>query len=267
VGYARAGFDVVGVDSDPRALASYPFPCVLADVWDVLLDMRVDVDSLLPPARDVELVNGRLPLDEFDVIHASPPCQEYSITRNDHGREYPRDVERLVDYFAAVWTRPYVIENVPGAPMPGALLVCGSEFPLVAFDHDGRDLRLRRHRLFLSNVPLRRHDVCRCAEDRRRNRIGGVYGGGSPDRSRDNPRKSRGGYTPEPSVRFALMGVDWPMSVDQLSEAIPPIYTEHVGTQILAAMERPSACVECGNDDPTEGSVLCLDCLEAGLVS
>ncbi len=233
-GYVRAGWDVVGVDADPRALASYPFPCVLANVWDVLLGCDLVADFLLPPTRDVDLDDdGRLTLDEFDAIHASPPCQEYSITRNDHEREYPRDVEPLVDWLTTNWyARPWVIENVVGAPMPGALLLCGSEFGLSAVDVDGRELRLRRHRLFLSNVPLVRRGVCSCAEDRRQNRIGGVYGGGSPDRSRDNPRKSRGGYTPELGVRYDLMGIDW-MNVDQLSEAIPPVYTEHVGAQMI----------------------------------
>lgn len=263
VGYYRAGFDVIGVDINSRALGSYPFPCVRADAMSVLERRPIHDGGFFPPTRDVELEDdGTLDLDRFDAIHASPPCQEYSITRNDHEQTYPRLVEPLLQILADE-PRPWIVENVPGAPMPGAVLLCGSEWPLSAIDHDGRELRLRRHRLFLSNVPLRRHGSCGCAVDRRMNRIGGVYGGGSPDRSRDNPRKNRGGYTPDVSVRRALMGIDWPMHVDDLSEAIPPVYTEHVGRQIIRHVRpRYAACEECGNDDPCQGYRYCSDCLE-----
>jgi DNA (cytosine-5)-methyltransferase 1 len=239
VGYHRAGFDVVGVDLNADALGEYPFPCVKADAMHVLAGGSLDDGGMFPPTRDVELDgNGVLPLDQFDVIHASPPCQEYSVTRNDHTRTYPRLVEPLLDWFDTYWLGDWVIENVPGAPMPDPLLVCGSEWPMAAVDDDGRELRLRRHRLFSASVPLVRRGECGCAEDRRLNRIGGVYGGGSPDRSRDNPRKNRGGYTPALHVRHALMGIDW-MSVNTLSEAIPPAYTEHIGAQLL--QRQPSA--------------------------
>jgi len=241
-GYARAGFEIVGVDNDPDALAEYPYPCVLADAMDVLAGRPLDSEALLPPTRGVQLdAEGRLPLGQFDVIHASPPCQEYSITRNDHERSYPRLVEPLLAWFAERWEpRLWIIENVPGAPLPEPVLLCGSEWPLAAIDEDGRDLRLRRHRLFSSNAPLHRLGSCSCAEDRRLGRIGGVYGGGSPDRAADNPRKNRGGYTPALPVRAALMGIDW-MTTDALSEAIPPAYTEHLGGQILAALAEQSA--------------------------
>ena len=263
VGYARAGFEVIGVDLDQRALGNYPFPCLKADALDVLTGRPVDDGGMFPPTRDLELEpDGTLDLSQFDVIHASPPCQEYSITRNDHEQTYPRLVEPLLEWFTAFWDGAWVIENVPGAPMPHPTLLCGSEWPLAAIDLDGRELRLRRHRLFSSNVPLSRRASCRCAEDRRLNRIGGVYGGGSPDRSRENPRKNRGGYTPDYSVRAALMGIDWPMSIDQLSEAIPPAYTEHIGRQIHSAL-LDVICSECGNDLATEGYELCSDCLEA----
>lgn len=237
VGYARAGFDVVGVDLSARALGAYPFPCIKADAFDVLKGRPLDDGGFFMPVRGLELEpDGTLDLAQFSVIHASPPCQEYSITRNDHEREYLRWVEPLLDWFSYFWDGAWVIENVPGSPQPNPLLLCGSEWPLSAIDHDGRELRLRRHRLFSSNVPLQRYGRCGCAEDRRLNRIAGVYGGGSPDRSRENPRKSRGGYTPSYDVRFALMGIDWAMHPDDLSEAIPPAYTEHIGRQLLAAL-------------------------------
>lgn len=237
VGYTRAGFDVVGVDLNARALAAYPYPCVMADAMAVLGGLPLDGDSLLPPVRGVELdAFGVLPLEQFDVIHASPPCQEYSITRNSHDATYPRLVEPLLDWFSTRWDGVWVIENVPGAPMPEPLLLCGSEWPLWARDDDGRELRLRRHRLFSSNVPLRRRGECSCALDRRLNRIGGVYGGGSQDRSRENPRQSRGGYTPQVHVRRALMGIGWIRDSDALSEAIPPAYTHHIGRQLVAAL-------------------------------
>jgi DNA (cytosine-5)-methyltransferase 1 len=261
VGYARAGFDVTGVDLDPKALAEYPYPCILADALDVLAGKRLDEGSLIPPTRGVRLVDGRLDLGQFDVITASPPCQEYSVTRNDHGRQYPRLVEPLLDWFNTKWPGVWVIENVPGAPMPNATLLCGSEWPLTALDDDGRTLHLRRHRLFASNLLMRRYGKCSCDEDRRLNRIGGVYGGGSPDRSRDNPRKNRGGYTPAMHVRRALMGIDWITRVDALSEAIPPAYTEHIGNQILDALD-DLVCVECGNDYAELGYVYCAACLE-----
>jgi DNA (cytosine-5)-methyltransferase 1 len=239
-GYHRAGFDVVGVDLDPLALANYPYPCLRADAMDVLAGKPIDDGGLIPPARGVELArDGTLDLDTFDVIHASPPCQDYSITRHSHDHEYPRLVEPLLEWFnSSTWPGVWVIENVVGAPLPDPVLLCGSEWPLAARDVDGRELRLRRHRLFSSNIPLTRYGVCGCVEDRRLNRIGGVYGGGSYDRAHDNPRPGRGGYTPDLRIRAALLGIEWFMTGDQLAEAIPPAYTEHLGRQILDHLQR-----------------------------
>jgi DNA (cytosine-5)-methyltransferase 1 len=245
-GYFRAGFNVVGVDTDPGALADYPFPCIRADALSVLNGDPIDDGGFWPAVRDVELDgDNRLDLDRFAVISASPPCQEYSITRNAYTAVrtvYPRHVEPLLDWFETTrWSGLWVVENVPGAPLPAdALLCCGSEWPLAAIDYDGRELRLRRHRLFASNAALARRGPCGCVVDRRLGRIGGVYGGGSQDRAADNPRPNRGGYTPDVAVRRALMGVSW-MSTDQLSEAIPPAYTEHIGHQLAAILDAREA--------------------------
>ncbi len=213
VGYHRAGFtDIVGVDTDTAALRRYPYTAVRMDAMTALA--------------------GGIDLEGFDAIHASPPCQAYSITKHTHDREHPDLLGPVRDALTA-WGdrtgRPWVIENVPGAPMPDAITMCGG----AQRAHDpatGMTLRLRRHRLFASNVPLMAQP---CACDR--TPVGGVYGGGSSDRNHALQVR-RGGYTPAAPVRRALMGIDW-MTQDQLSQAIPPAYTEHIGWQLLHHME------------------------------
>lgn len=211
VGYKRAGFDVRGVDSIPHP--HYPYPMTVGDAMDVLAD------------------DGRLAT--FDVIHASPPCQAYSITKHTHSVEhadlYAPVRAALVDW-AARTGGLWVIENVPGVPMPDYVTLCGSMFDLRATDEDGTALALRRHRLFESNALLMAPGPCRHDGTQ----VGGVYGGGSSDR-RHAKEVRRGGYTPKVHVRRELMGIDW-MNGDDLSQAIPPAYTEHLGEQLLAAV-------------------------------
>lgn len=244
MGYAAAGFDVVGVDVDGAALAEYPFPFVQADVMAILAGEPVDgFGGFFPATWGVELdETGRLDLDGFDVIAASPPCQAYSaaaIPTRDRPR--PRLVEPVVDWLVARWApRPFVVENVEGAPLPGATMLCGSMWPLRTRDDDGSLLALRRHRLFASNVAIPRRSRDQCDRDRRTGITAGVYGGGSTTNRGRVPRAVRGGYTPSHKVRGALMGIDW-MSRDQLVEAIPPAYTEHVGTYLIRALDRQVA--------------------------
>lgn len=202
LGYRRAGFDVVGVDVKPQP--RYPFEFVQADAMT-------------------------FPLDGFDAVHASPPCQAYSVTKHSHGRSHPDLIGLLLARFAELST-PWVIENVPGAPLPSsAVELCGAAMRCVAVDDDGSLLVLRRHRLFASNVPLTA-PPCACAEFRRAGvQVAGVYGGGG---QRRGANANRGGYTPRKRVRAELIGAHH-MSRDGLSQAIPPSYTEHVGAQLL----------------------------------
>ncbi len=185
VGYHRAGFDVVGVDIAPQP--NYPFEFHQGDAmtW---------------------------PLDGYDAIHASPPCQAYSVATLQH-----RATNTYPDLVAATRERlvasglPYVIENVPGAPLLNAVQVCASGLGMV---------RLRRHRLFESNrflfgVPCvhgQNIDILSV--------VGHSEGSG----------KSGPGYL-KADKEYA-MGIDW-MNRDELSEAIPPAYTEFIGAQLL----------------------------------
>ena len=208
-GYARAGFDVVGVDLDPRFAKRYPFEFHAGDAIEYVKE------------------HGH----EFDAIHASPPCQAYSITKHTHSNTHPMLIDPTRDALLATG-RPYVIENVIGAPLRAPLMLCGSEFNLGTIDTDGLPLRLERHRLFESNVFLYGNGGC---QHDRRIQVAGAYGGGSSDR-RHAKEVRRGGYTPAKEVRAALLGIDW-MTLHGLSQSVPPAFTEHIGRQLLDALE------------------------------
>jgi len=112
VGYHQAGFEVYGVDL--KHGKRYPYTYLRADVLDVL--------------RDEEYIN------QFDVIHASPPCQTHSITqhlRNAQGKTTSK-LDLIPETRAALIAsgKPYIIENVPGSPLINSIQLCGSSFGL-----------------------------------------------------------------------------------------------------------------------------------------
>ncbi len=208
MGYHRAGFEVVGVDLEPQK--NYPFEFHQGDALEYLTAHAA----------------------EFDVIHASPPCQTYSITSHAHTSEHP-DLLAPTRQALIESGKPYVIENVEGAPLIDPLCLCGSEFELRAEDVDGKPLVMRRHRLFESNVWLMGAGGCRHDNTQ----IAGSYKASrhrTPEQ-RDNPAR-RGGYTPALSVRAALLGIDWSMNEHELAQAIPPAYTEWIGRQLIEAL-------------------------------
>jgi DNA (cytosine-5)-methyltransferase 1 len=193
VGYHQAGFDVFGVDL--KHGKRYPYTYLRADVLDVL--------------RDEEY------LQQFDVIHASPPCQTHSITkhlRNAQGKSTSK-VDLIPETRAALIAsgKPYIIENVMGSPLIDPIMLCGSAF----------GLKVRRHRIFESNMPLK-GTVCNHKEQ---GRPIGVYGS-----LRDEIPK--GGKTAE-SIDEARQAMGMPWAIwSELVEAIPPAYTKYLGEQI-----------------------------------
>ncbi len=212
MGYARTGFEVVGVDLNPQR--RYPFQFIQGDALDFLWN---------PP-----FIRG------FDAIHASPPCQAYSITKHTHKVEHPDLLGPTRELLKATGL-PYVIENVVGADMPDSVICCGSHLCSAAKDEDGTRLFLKRHRQFEANFPLA-GSPCDCATLKRDGwKIGGVYGGGSRDRHHaENVR--HGGYTPSKAVQQKLMGIDW-MTQKELNQAIPPAYTEFIGQQLMTHIQ------------------------------
>lgn len=207
-GYRRAGFDVTGVD-----LVERPRPegvtFVKADALAYLAD------------------HG----DEYDAVHASPPCHDWTALASLSGLNGTGSL--LPDTLAALdrLGRPYVVENVAGAveAMPGALVLCGSEFGLGAVDRHGVYRVLKRHRLFLSNVLLMGAGGCHCSG----RPIVGVYGHGG------GGQMTRGYKGTLPESREA-MGMPWADRAG-VSLAIPPAYTEFIGQQLVEHLDREAA--------------------------
>jgi DNA (cytosine-5)-methyltransferase 1 len=187
-GYERAGFDVTGVDIDPQP--RYPFPFFQGDALKFLLEHH----------------------HEFDAFHASPPCQAFTNAQKIQGNEHDDFITATRSAFELI-SKPWVIENVPGAPLRADLVLCGGMF----------GLRTYRHRLFESNMPLV-----------------------APEHPEHSARVTKMGRPPREGefmhvvgnfsgVELArdVMGMPW-ATRDGLREAIPPAYTQHIGEQLLA---------------------------------
>ncbi len=233
-GYQRAGFHVTGVD--------------LIDKSDTYAgDEFVKGDALAYLAE-----RGH----KFDAIHASPPCQGYTIATAGNPDARGKHAQLIAEtrWLLNLTGKPWVIENVQQArsQMIDPILLCGRMFGLEATDEDGEPLVLDRHRLFESNVPLAApphpdHD----ADPRW---VAGVYGGArlakrpligatpSPRQDREEARYVRkGGYVPRSKrVKQDLLGIDW-MTDKGMAESIPPAYAEHVGAQLAAHIAKERA--------------------------
>ena len=198
-GYARAGFEVTGIDV--KHGKRYPHTYIRGDVRDYL---------------DVEF------LQQFDVIAASPPCQTFSATkhlRNAQGKSTTK-VNMIPEVRDALIAsgKPYVIENVPNAPLINPIQLCGSGF----------GLKVRRHRLFESNVPL----VGNKCNHVLQGKPVGIYGS-----MRDEI--PNGGHTAKTMAEAnEAMGIDW-MIWGELVESIPPVYTHFIGQQLCDAIHIP----------------------------
>lgn len=194
MGYHQAGFDVYGVDINPQP--RYPFRFRQADALETLE------------------AHGH----EFDAIHASPPCQAFSAYRRRGGgvgSGYPDLIDRTRRALIATG-RPWVIENVPQAPLRCPVRLCGSSF----------GLDVRRERDFEASFAIPR---VACDHSWQTPRF-------PPATNRVNLRRTVevGVYRIPLLIQQEAMGIDW-MRRWELSQAIPPAYTEHVGRAMLAA--------------------------------
>jgi len=196
MGYSRAGFDeIVGVDI--KAQPRYPFTFVRGD-------------ALNPPLR----------LEDFDVIHASPPCQAHTTLRAVDKRDYA-DLIPATRALLIASGRPYIIENVPGAPLVDPIRLCGAMF---------NGLRVYRHRLFESNMQL--------PEPGHPKGLHKIRATGT-QRGRKAHYASGGFITITGDVGTYCgdaMEIDW-MNGNELSQAIPPAYTIWIGYFVISELQ------------------------------
>jgi DNA (cytosine-5)-methyltransferase 1 len=212
VGYHRAGFNVIGVDL--HAMPRYPFEFVQCDALEYLKTM---------------IERGRWRRDarwQIDAIHASPPCQRYSIActcRPGLAEQYPDLIEPTRE-LCELTGLPYVIENVPRAPLVNPVTLCGTQFGL-ASEWKGQKVVLRRHREFEAHG----FEIPDAGEHDHSYRAVPVYGHGAPTNA---PFFAGEGLA---NIERRVMDINW-MTRDELDEAIPPAYTEYVGKHLMTAL-------------------------------
>lgn len=210
MGYSRAGFEVVGVDINPQP--NYPFPFVQADALKVLGGA-----IMWYPTYRGERVKEALTLEGFDAIHASPPCQRYSSLSAGREGQYPDLYGATRDALSATG-KPWIIENVMGAPYDSGIVLCGSMFDLV----------VRRHRNFETSWLILNGLHCDHKKQGRPITVTG-YLSDSMINHWDETKHSLKGYRREwPQY----MGMEW-ATPQEATQAIPPAYTEYIGERLM----------------------------------
>ena len=197
MGYHMSGFKVVGVDkyTQPR----YPFEFHEADALEFCAEHY----------------------HEFDLIHASPPCQKYSrITKVSSKKQHPDLLQPTIDALNKT-EKPYIVENVPGAPMQNYIVLCGTMF----------GLKVIRHRLFITK-PVIFMSPATC------NHYGRSSNGGrnGDQKHPDAPFITVTGSVHPIAKAKAAMQINW-MNRDELTEAIPPLYTLWLGEQFIRILQ------------------------------
>lgn len=200
MGYHRAGFEVIGVDIKPQP--NYPFRFMQLDAFEL-------------SAADIRAC--------YDAVHASPPCQAFTAyRRKGHGvgDGYPNLIPETRDLLVRAGL-PYVIENVEQAKghLVEPVRLCGSMF----------GLDVRRHRLFETNWGLAQPA---CSHEWQRN-LGKRYPGAT---NRDGRYTCEIGVWRIPlDVQKRAIGVGWNyVTLEELSEMVPPRYTQYVGSRLHA---------------------------------
>jgi len=186
MGLHRAGFDVTGIDIKPQK--RYPFRFIQGDALNL-------------PVR----------LQDFDLIWASPHCQEYSRTRlmNPERKRFPEQIPQFREMLVSAGV-PYIIENVPGAPLLNPIKLNGAMF--------GLPLYRERHFecSFFVLTPNIKHPRGMTVKG-----IFPVICGDGSIKSRDTIKRWK-----------ESLGIDW-MVRHELAQAIPPAYSEYLARQAI----------------------------------
>jgi DNA (cytosine-5)-methyltransferase 1 len=205
-GYQRAGFEVVGVDIKPQ-------PHYCGDAF-ILGDALGVMATLLSGGYVVDTNGRKWYLSDFDAFGASPPCQGYSNTQKLTGNKHPLLIEPMRNLLQATG-KPYIIENVPGAPLRNPTIIVGSMF----------GLRTMRPRLFETSFDmpfvLAPPPSARTAKMGRKPKPGEYV--------------HVVGHVTDTEYCRTAMGITW-MNSKELAEAIPPAYTEYIGRHLIEVL-------------------------------
>ena len=197
MGYHRAGFEVVGVDIKPQK--NYPFEFHQADALT-------------------------FPLDGFDVIHASPPCQRYSsATRMTAGRkdDHPDLLGKTRDALISSG-KLWAIENVMGAPFHYYIKLCGTMFGLKTY----------RHRGFETSILILNPFQSRCLHKEKLSHNG--WGASENGFCGCSGNQKFAGHF---ELAKKSMGIDW-MTWKELTQAVPPAYTNFIGVKLIEYLDK-----------------------------
>jgi DNA (cytosine-5)-methyltransferase 1 len=187
--------------------------------WDILQGLSYPFDRHIGCALDAAM-------EGFDFVWASPPCQAHSALRHlwkNRGDTHECFIERTRDKLEK-WGGPYIIENVMGAPLRNPVKLCGSSF----------GLKVRRHRIFESNLDL----VGSVCNHKEQGSPIDVSGTGGRRKNKPRPDQNGGGCNRPNNVAEArdAIGISW-MTRKEISQAIPPAYSEFLGKQVIRILE------------------------------
>lgn len=210
-GYRRAGFDVVGVDIEDQPY--YPFEFHKEDALKFALENY----------------------QQFDAIHASPPCQAHSHSRYVRKNDHPDFIVATRNLLKLIG-KPWVIENVKGAPLDNPIELCGCMF----------GLRTYRERLFeFSTMEIL--DTKNSAMDSMDYKFSTLIIP-QPKHQPHTAKITKMGRKPVDGEFMHIVGnfigaqeardamdAQW-MTRDGLAQAIPPAYTKYIGRYLKRAV-------------------------------
>ncbi len=156
----------------------------------------------------------------FDVIHASPPCQAYIQRNKNLNTGHPKLIEPVRELLHRHGV-PYIIENVLPEVLVAPIVFCGTSF----------GLQVLRHRWFEIHPMMLLSYGCAHLGTVSAGDYAAVYARGGKGPRRGKGERDAGPTGPGPAWEEA-MGIDW-MTRDELTQAIPPAYTEFIGRQLI----------------------------------
>ncbi len=187
-GLKAAGFEIIE-GFDIKKQPDYPFEMFVEDA------INVDIEP-------------------YDFIWASPPCQHYSIGTRSDNRDNHADLVDITRQKLIASGKPYIIENVPNAPLVNPVQLCGTMFP---------GLKVFRHRKFESNIPLEVEMKCQHKGHKAKER-----------RTDNGDFFTVAGHNTGTMLEWeGAMGIHWMTNKKTLAEAIPPAYSEYLGKQVI----------------------------------